>query len=93
MPRSAKRFSLAAVETNQEVVIEKVLFGDLADFCAALGIAVGSAVRCRAASPRRLYLSTPAGRTVALDRDRARFVQVTAQPRAGASDQRVFSLP
>ena len=69
-------FSLAAVEANQEVLIERILFPLLSDFCAPLGISEGSVVRCRAASLRRLYLFNGVGRTVAIDRDRARFILV-----------------
>lgn len=40
---------------------------------------VGSRVRCRAATPSHLLLETAGGRTIALERDRARFIQVSAQ--------------
>ena len=71
-----KRYSLAAVQADQRVVIQRILFPDLAEFCAAVGIGEGSVVQCRAASPRQLFLANGDGRTVAFERDRARFVQV-----------------
>ena len=86
-------FSLAAVEANQEVFIERILFPLLSDFCAPLGISEGSVVRCRAASLRRLYLANDDGRTVAIDRDRARFIRVAPARADNAAVPRTFALP
>ena len=68
--------SLAAIEANQVVRIERLLLGSLEQLCEELGLHEGDVVQCRASSPRRLYLATVNARTVAIDRDQARFVRV-----------------
>ena len=77
-PSAAKdvSISLAAIEANQVVRIERLLLGSLEQLCDELGLHEGDVVQCRASSPRRLYLSTGNARTVAIDRDQARFVRV-----------------
>ena len=72
--------SLAAIEANQVVRIERLMLGSLEQLCEELGLHEGDVVQCRASSPRRLYLATANARTVAIDRDQARFVRVV--PRA-----------
>ncbi|MEX2283409.1 MAG: hypothetical protein WEE89_13080 [Gemmatimonadota bacterium] len=93
-PTPNNSISLAAIEPNQVVKIEKLLFASLERLCADLGLREGDLVRCRASSTRRLYLSTVDARTVAIDRDQARFVQVVprTQPNASA-EQRHLILP
>ena len=73
--------SLAAIEANQVVRIERLLLGSLEQLCEALGLHEGDVVQCRASSPRRLYLATSNARTVAIDRDQARFVRVVVAGR------------
>jgi len=68
--------SLAAADAGEVVEIRRILFGVLRALCGELGIREGDAVRCRAATPGHLLLETPGGRTVTLERDWARFVQV-----------------
>jgi len=68
--------SLAAIEANQVVRIERLMLGSLEQLCEELGLHEGDVVQCRASSARRLYLATVNARTVAIDRDHARFVRV-----------------
>lgn len=58
--------------------IKRILFEALRELCADLGVREGDLVRCRAETPSQLLLETPAGRTVALARDWARFIQVAS---------------
>lgn len=69
--------SLAATRTGESVVIRRILFGALRALCADLGVREGDVVLCRAGTASHLLLETRAGRTVPLDRDWARFVQVS----------------
>ena len=68
--------SLAATKTGDLVQIRRILFNTLRTHCSALDIREGDVVRCRADSPSQLMLETRSGRTVALQRDYARFIQV-----------------
>ena len=68
--------SLAATRTGDCVEIRRILFGALRDLCSDLGLFEGQWVRCRAGTTSQLMLETPDGRTVALQRDWARFIQV-----------------
>jgi len=72
--------SLAAVDTGEIVEIRRILFDVLRGLCADLGVREGDVVRCRANTPSHLLLETAAGRTVALERDWARFIQIDARP-------------
>ncbi len=76
--------SLAAADTGEAIEIRRILFGALRNLCADLGVHEGEVVRCRACTPSQLLLETAAGRVVALERDWARFIQITAvgQPAA-----------
>lgn len=71
--------SFAAARAGEVVLIRRILFGTLRALCSDLGLLEGSRVRCRAATPSHLLLETAGGRTIALERDRARFIQVSAQ--------------
>lgn len=68
--------SLAATRTGDCVEIRRILFGALRDLCSDLGLFEGQWVRCRADTASQLMLETTDGRTVALQRDWARFIQV-----------------
>ncbi len=70
--------SLAATRTGEAVLIRRILFGTLRALCTDLGVREGDVVHCRAGTASHLLLETPAGRTVPLDRDWARFIQVSA---------------
>ena len=86
--------SLAAIEANQVVRIERLLLDSLEQLCEELGLHEGDVVQCRASSARRLYLATVNARTVAIDRDQARFVRVVlGTDRRTTSGDRQFSLP
>ena len=69
--------SLAATRTGEFVEIKRILFKTLRAHCCELDIAEGDVVRCRAGTTSQLVLETKHGRTVSLDRDWARFIQVT----------------
>lgn len=70
--------SLAAARAGEVMLIRRILFGTLRALCSDLGLPEGSRVRCRAATPSHILLETPGGRTIAIERDRARFIQVSA---------------
>jgi hypothetical protein len=86
--------SLAATRTGDVVLIKRILFGTLRSLCTDLGVREGDVVHCRAGSASHLLLDTPTGRTVPLDREWARFIQVstladidrTAPLRVGADE-------
>lgn len=69
--------SLAAAGTGEAIEIRRILFGALRNLCADLGVHEGEVVRCRACTSSQLLLETSRGRVVALERDWARFIQVT----------------
>ncbi|HEX7119446.1 MAG TPA: hypothetical protein VF212_11700 [Longimicrobiales bacterium] len=70
--------SLAATRTGDVVLIRRILFGTLRALCTDLGVREGDVVHCRAGTASHLLLDTVGGRTVPLDRDWARFIQVSA---------------
>ncbi|HEY8484829.1 MAG TPA: FeoA domain-containing protein [Longimicrobiales bacterium] len=74
-PESQVR-SLAATGPGESVEIRRILFGTLRALCADLGVREGDVVRCRAGTGSHIWLETPSGRTVAIERDWARFIQV-----------------
>jgi len=89
-PSSPARIrSLAATASGEAVEIKRILFEALRELCADLGVREGDLVRCRAETPSQLLLETPAGRTVALARDWARFIQVASAGPAPAALRRV----
>jgi hypothetical protein len=77
--------SLAATQTGDVVVIQRILFEGLRSRCSELDIYEGDTVRCRAGTNSQLMLETQRGRTVALERDWARFIQVACQRPASIS--------
>jgi hypothetical protein len=68
--------SLAEIRPGESVRIEHILFDMLKDLCSGIGIAEGDVVRCRRTSNAVILLETSTGRTVILDGDWARFVEV-----------------
>ncbi len=68
--------SLAAVETGERIEIRRILFGALRTLCDDLGLHEGEVVRCRACTPSHVLMETTEGRTISLERDWARFIQV-----------------
>ncbi|MGH7461207.1 MAG: FeoA domain-containing protein [Longimicrobiales bacterium] len=71
--------SLAATQAGDVVLIQRILFEGLRTRCSELDIFEGETVRCRAGNASQLVLQTQRGRTVALDRDWARFIQVARE--------------
>ncbi len=69
--------SLADVGPSETVRIERILFHTLQDLCYGLGLEVGDVVRCRRATRSILVLETETGRTIIVDTDWARFVEVS----------------
>ena len=68
--------SLAATRSGEAVEIHRILFQGLREHCSDLDIHEGDVLRCRADTASQLILETPNGRTVALQRDWARFIEV-----------------
>jgi hypothetical protein len=71
-----RRHSLAEIQPEQLFRIEHILFDMLKDLCHGLGIIEGDVLRCRRTSRSVVLLETLDGRTIILDADWARFVQV-----------------
>lgn len=69
--------SLAATRAGEAVMIRRILFGTLRNLCADLGVFEGDIVSCRAGTSTHLVLRTSAGRTIPLDREWARFIQIS----------------
>jgi hypothetical protein len=69
--------SLAAVVAGERLTVRRILFGALRALCAELGVKEGDTLTCRAGTATHILLETPSGRTVPLERDWARFIQVT----------------
>jgi Fe2+ transport system protein FeoA len=76
--RQTPTSSLAAVRTGDRVRVQSILLEGARQYCEALGFAAGDVIRCRSAGRSALLLVNPVGRTVSLDRDWARFIQVRA---------------
>ena len=76
-PNVAFEHSLAATRSGDRVRISRILFATLRAHCHDLGIHEGHLVRCRAGTLSQLLLETDAGRRVSLERDWARFIQVS----------------
>jgi hypothetical protein len=75
-PVGSTRMSLASIRDGEKVRIERILFDKLKDLCYSLGIEEGKVVRCRHNTRAVLLLETGAARTIIIDQDWARFVQV-----------------
>lgn len=69
--------SLASTRAGEAVTIRRILFGTLRSLCADLGVHEGDIVSCRAGTNTHLVLRTSTGRTIPLDRDWARFIQIS----------------
>jgi hypothetical protein len=69
--------SLASADAGESLHVRRILFGALRALCADLGVHEGDVVRCRAGTPSNILLETAKGRIVALERDWARFIQVS----------------
>jgi len=69
--------SLAATRSGERVEVRRILFQGLREHCSDLDIHEGDVLRCRADTASQLILETVNGRTVALQRDWARFIEVT----------------
>lgn len=85
--------SLASARAGEAVMIRRILFGALRNLCADLGVFEGDVVSCRAGTSTHIVLRTSAGRTIPLDREWTRFIQIsepsgTAPARAVGQDQK-----
>jgi hypothetical protein len=58
-------------------MIRRILFGTLRTLCADLGVFEGDVVSCRAGTATHLVLRTETGRTIPLDREWSRFIQIS----------------
>jgi len=68
--------SLAATRSGERVEVRRILFQGLREHCSDLDIHEGDVLRCRADTASQLILETAGGRTVSLQRDWARFIEV-----------------
>jgi hypothetical protein len=68
--------SMASAHAGETLHVRRILFDALRAHCAELDVREDGAVRCRTVTQTRLVLETESGRTVLLDRDWARFIQV-----------------
>ena len=69
--------SLAGTGTGEAVEIRHILFDTLRTLCDNLDVHEGDVVKCRAGTATQLLLETRHGRRVTLQRDWARFIQVS----------------
>lgn len=69
--------SLASARAGEVVIIRRILFDTLRSLCADLGVFEGDVVSCRAGTATHLVLRTVTGRTVPLDREWTRFIQIS----------------
>jgi len=76
--RSARGRSLAGVHRGDVFRVERILFDELRTLCDRLDLHEGDVVECRTDAGPWLMLGTAHGRTVALERDWARFIQVAS---------------
>lgn len=74
--RNPRARCLADVGVSETVRVERILFHVLKDLCYDLGVEEGDVVRCRRSSRSFLVLENPAGRTIILEMDWARFIEV-----------------
>jgi hypothetical protein len=70
--------SLAGTGTGEAVEIRRILFDTLRTLCDDLDVHEGDVVMCRAGTSTQLLLETEQGRRVTLQRDWARFIQVSS---------------
>lgn len=82
---------LAQALPDETVRIERMLFKVLRDLCIGLGVVEGDVVRCRTVTESIVLLETPGGRTIVIDQDWARFIEVG--PVDGASVAPAFHRP
>jgi hypothetical protein len=70
--------SLEVTREGDVVRISAILLDPLRTLCSEIGLHEGDVIACRSVTPTLVLLETPAGHTVALLRERARFVRVAA---------------
>jgi len=76
---------LAQALPNETVRIERMLFKVLRDLCYGLGVAEGDIVRCKTVSESIVLLESPGGRTIVIDQDWARFIEVRSADGSAAA--------
>ena len=76
--RAARRRSLAGVHRGDVFRVERILFDELRTLCDQLDLHEGDVEESRTDAGPWLMLETALGRTEALVRDWARFIQVAA---------------
>jgi hypothetical protein len=67
---------LAQALPDETIRIERVLFKVLRDLCSGLGLSEGDVLRCRTVSETVVLLESPGGRTIVIDQEWARFIEV-----------------
>jgi hypothetical protein len=68
--------SLAEVEPDELVRVERILYRVLRELCATLGVHEGDQLICRGSFQSRVVLQSETGRRVLIDRDWARFIRI-----------------
>jgi hypothetical protein len=77
-PSTEQVRSLATVRDGEALLVEHILFEANRSRLAEAGIGVGDRVRCRISTPSHVYVETPVGIVVGVERSCASFVQVTS---------------
>ena len=72
------RKSLASVVANERVRVRAILFAQLREDCARMGLREGDELVCKRGSPAILVLASEQGRPIVMGRDQARFIEVSA---------------
>jgi hypothetical protein len=76
--RAGHLTSMAGVHRGEVFRVQRILFDELRRLCDRLDLHEGDVVECLADAGPLLVLETAGGRTVALERDWARFVRVAS---------------
>lgn len=76
--RTERTRCLAEVSASERVRVERILFHVLQDLCYDLGLEEGDVLRCRRASRSFIVLETAGGRTIIMETDWARFIEVSS---------------
>lgn len=76
--------SLATAAAGQAVEVREIRGARLREFCRELGVREGDVLRCRVSGATHKILVTASGRTIVLEQDWARFIDVFELPAAEA---------
>jgi len=68
--------SLAMASAGQAVEVREILGERLREYCHDIGLHEGDVLRCRVNGPTHKIMTTASGRTIVLEQDWARFIDV-----------------